>query len=483
MRIKQSIWFCLVLVGTVVFCCKENDERTLLNFHGNIISLSLAEGQVGTAQIINNGNERKVVVEVAYGTALQKVVPTIRISTGAVIEPASGQEVNFETADHTVQYTVTSQTGTAYTWEVQIVEQEAPSPIRLSLIPNEGGWNEAFTVYHDLSYNDFLTRYSGWNGGDGCVSLLLPDGSNLWSFQDSFFGDITADRARVDNTFVRNAGFLQKDQDLNSYVQLNPGTGNNSDTWIRYPGANDNDDDHWYWGGPSQVVGNEVQMLLGHIVPGGFAGVHQSTDVAVFTLPDMTFKELVHDKYVGELAWDASLFKASDGYTYMYTSENYGICGSRTYVARVANNDLKGTWEYYTTSGWVTTPPADHEQYVLVAQDNVTQPNVFEDGGRYYLVSQASCFGLDINIYESDSPTGPFTNQRTLYRIPDKYTQDSPEPPGYITYNAVVHRQLSEEGELVISYNINPVGFENNFNSPGSADHYRPYFVRVFNWK
>jgi hypothetical protein len=480
---KLFPYYLLLVIGLLTGCDPDSDKEVVRTFHGNIIEFALSEHQVGTAQIVNTYSEKKVIVQVSYDIDLASVVPTIRLSSGATVVPASGEEVSFDNETHSLEYKVTSETGTTYTWVVQLEVETDPNAIRLSLIPNEGGWESEFTVYHDLTYNDFLTRFSGWNGGDGCVSLLLPDGSNLWSFQDSFFGDITPDRIRTNNTFTRNAGFIQKNQDLDSYVQLNPGTGNQTDTWIRHPDANDNDDNHWYWGGPSQVIGNEVQMLIGHIVPGGFAGVHQSTDVAVFTLPDMTLKEIMRDKYVGELAWDASLFKASDGYTYMYASENAGICGSKTYVARVANNDLANAWEYYTTDGWVTTAPEDHSKYVWVAQDNVTQPNVFEEDGKFYLVSQASCFGLDINIYESDQPTGPFTNQRTLYRIPDKYTSDSPEPPGYITYNAVVHRQLSKEGELVLSYNINPIGFENNFNTPGSADNYRPYFVRVYNWK
>ena len=472
---------CNLLVATIVFASCKNDELTEVVYpYGNITSYSVT-GQVGTAMI--DKTQRKVTLEVAFGTDLQHVVPTIRVSSNATITPASGEAVNFQSGNNKVSYVVTSESGNPNTWTVEVVVGEDPEAIRLQLIPNTGGWEDEFAVYSDLSYNQYLTRYSGWNGGDGCVSLALPDGSNLWSFQDSFFGKIDNNRARSNNTFARNAGFLQKSQSLYSYVQLNPGVDENTDTWIRYPGANAADDDHWYWGGPAQVVGEEVQMLVGQVAPGGFAGVHVSTDVAVFNL-DMSFKALIRDKYIGELAWDASLFKADDGYTYMYTNENVGICGSKVYAVRVSGHDLRGTWEYYTKSGWVTTPPADHNDYAVLLEANATQPNVFKEGDKYYLVSQATCFGLDINIYEGSSPTGPFTNQRTLYRIPDKYTTASTElPGGYITYNAVVHRQLSKEGELVISYNINPTKFENNFNAPGSADHYRPYFVRVYNWK
>jgi hypothetical protein len=167
----------------------------------------------------------------------------------------------------------------------------------------------------------------------------------------------------------------------------------------------------------------------------------------------------------------------------MYASENYGICGSHVYVARVAGHDLTGQWQYDTQDGWVDNPPADHADFVDICNSNATQINVFEDGGTYYMVSQGTCYGLDINIWESTSPTGPFMNRRTLYQIPARYTENSAQLPHFHTYNAFVHRALSREGELVISYNINPTDFSANFNGPGTADNYRPHFIRVFNWK
>jgi hypothetical protein len=474
-KMKKAIFLFLIVFTS--WGCKSDDDTTVVYSHANITSYNVS-GQAGSPVIDRAG--QKVTVLVAFGTDLEHVVPTISVSSNATIAPASGTEVNFEAGDNKVSYVVTSESGRQSEWTVEAVVSGDPEAIQLELIPNTGDWDGAFTVYHDLSYNKFLTRFSGWNGGDGCVSTRLPDGSNLWSFQDSFFGLIDNARMRTNNTFTRNAGFLQKDQSLYSYVQLNPGVNENADTWIRHPDANANDDNHWYWGGPTQVVGDEIQMPLGHIVPGGFAGIHTSTDVAVFNL-DMSFKELILDKYVGGLSWDGSIFKADDGYTYMYANDNYGICAAKVYVARVPGHDLHGDWEYHTTDGWVTTAPTDHSKFIPVLDGNATQANVFKDGSKYYFVTQGTCFGLDIYIYESNSPLGPFTNRRTLYKIPDKYTSDA--DPGFITYNAVVHHTLSKEGELVISYNINPTDFADNFNFPGSADNYRPYFVRVYNWK
>ncbi|WP_207513725.1 DUF5005 domain-containing protein [Longitalea luteola] len=340
------------------------------------------------------------------------------------------------------------------------------------------GWVNSAQVYIDNDYNNYLTRYSGWNGGDGCVTTLLPNGSLLWSFQDSFFGEVTPNRARIDNVFVRNAGFIQVNRSLSSYQQLNPiGADGRAKTWVLVPGAANGDQD-LYWGGPAQVLGNEVQMVMGHMHLNASNELeHQRTDVVVFDAASMQQKRVVHNRYTGSLPFDASLFKANDGYTYMYTTQNVGICGSRLYVARAANHNITGAWEFYSNTGWTTNQPADANlQPILEA--NATQPNVFYKDGKYYLVSQTTCYGLDINIWESNSPVGPFVNQRTIYRIPQQYTL-----PEFVTYNAVVHHALSREGELVVSYNINPTDFWSNFNNPGSADRYRPWVVRIYNWK
>ena len=46
-----------------------------------------------------------------------------------------------------------------------------------------------------------------------------------------------------------------------------------------------------------------------------------------------------------------------------------------------------------------------------------------------------------------------------------------------------LHPALSRAGELVFTTNSDPDDFWKNFNDPGSADYYRPFFYRVFDWK
>lgn len=42
---------------------------------------------------------------------------------------------------------------------------------------------------------------------------------------------------------------------------------------------------------------------------------------------------------------------------------------------------------------------------------------------------------------------------------------------------------FAEADARVVGYSANPHNFRDNFNTPGSADRYRPWFIRISNWK
>ena len=88
-------------------------------------------------------------------------------------------------------------------------------------------------------------------------------------------------------------------------------------------------------------------------------------------------------------------------------------------------------------------------------------------------MTQKIIFSPEILLYESDTPVGPWTNERTLYC--------TPELEGNIfTYNAFVHPELSRNGDLFISYNVNSFNFGDVF---ADVNNYRPRFIRVQNWQ
>lgn len=460
--------FYILIVALFFTClsgCKKDEEHK--SDEAEIISFSIGEYQLGEAEFSAGNDSAKIKLQVKDGIDLSAVRPVIIVSENATITPASGKEVNFLLNNGKYTYRVISESGMVKEWYVEIIYDS-----HLALIVNKGEWDPNVKVFTDIDYNNFLTRYEGWNGGDGCYSVLLPNGDILWTFQDSFFGHIGNNRARINNVFVRNAAFIQQNMSLNQVIQLNPGEGNLSETWTKYAGSADDVD--WYWTGDSHIYNGKLQVLMAHITKTGngtwdFQQV--STDVGIFSLPDVKLETIVKDVNKSSVPYSSGLFDAPDGFTYMYGNEN-GYLTSFLRIARVKDGDLTSDWEYLTKNGWAREPD---DFYTL---QNVTVPNVFEKDGKYYLVSQEIIFGREIYIWDAVSPIGPWKNKRTIYKIPQKYTQ-----PEFITYNSTIHTHLSKEGELVLSYNINPTDFWSNFNNQGSADRYRPYVVRIYNWQ
>ena len=85
----------------------------------DILTFALAE-ETGTAVIDNTA--KTVTIEVASGTNLETLTPTITISDNAMIVPDSGVEVDFETSP--VAYTVTSESGIAQVWNVTVTKAD-----------------------------------------------------------------------------------------------------------------------------------------------------------------------------------------------------------------------------------------------------------------------------------------------------------------------------------------------------------------------
>ncbi|MCR5890902.1 hypothetical protein LRS06_25010 [Hymenobacter sp. J193] len=96
----------------------ESNERAITNF-------TLDKGQIGVAEITRTPTEGTVTVYVVKGTDLSSVVPRIETSYKAKVDPASGVATNFAASNGIRTYSVTSETGQAREWKVQIKEYES----------------------------------------------------------------------------------------------------------------------------------------------------------------------------------------------------------------------------------------------------------------------------------------------------------------------------------------------------------------------
>ena len=330
-------------------------------------------------------------------------------------------------------------------------------------------------VVRDTFYNQFFVRNSGWNGGDGAYSVLLPDGRILWTFGDTFIGEIDSGRVRSGgkNKMVRNSAVIQEGEDYYGFYPLNEGVGKASKTFVTYKDADEQE--HWYWPLDATVNNNQLQMVLMHMKKTGegmWGFVSESVDLALFSLPDMKLEKLISDVVTGENSYGSAICEDDDGFTYLYGSSREGL-ETRLHAARAPNGDLCRKWQFWNGTNW-SAEPSDYP----VHQNVSSMFSIWKEGEKYYLFTQESNLGRKLLLYESDNPLGPFVNEKLLYIVPEEHGAGE-----LFSYNAIIHTELSKSGELVVSYSKNPHNFWDNFNKPGSADKYLPVFIRIKNWK
>lgn len=388
----------------------------------------------------------------------------------------------------------------------------------------------AAVAYKDWKYNKLFTRTRGWNGGDGVLTVGLPDGSVFWTFNDSFYGRVNAaDRSRGDCNFPRNSVMLQKATDgvlgeteddliwLADYVNWTDPSAEryfHSRTHLRHPDgektvdeilAGDIDQDRVYWSGDGTIYDGKLQMMWMGTASKELRAL--GTSLATYRLdgtipegyylddiPDYLPKKgnylyrekVTHQINDNAVSYGSTLCEADDGHTYLYGTNGYGVL-----VARTVTHDLYSKWQYYVRSEegsdfvWQDEYPTKEQMERSQIMENNHQCNmpwVFKDGDYYYMTAQGPYFAREVYIYRSKTPYGPFGEKRLLFVLPGELDKLGPTAYHWL-YMVNLHPALSREGELVFTTNSDPDDFWKNFNDPGSADYYRPFFYRVFDWK
>ena len=382
-------------------------------------------------------------------------------------------------------------------------------------------------VYRDITYwNLFAMRMKGWNGGNDCTSISIPDGNTLWTFGDSYFGRVSEFRNRMQyNNRPHNAaqvqvqgGEMYGEDDfvvLNEYIctnQNNPNLYYKGRAWVRHPKATLDesslakgiiDQDHYLRPMDGTVVLSSGQTHLQML----FASFNSNDErdgayMAEFNIDG----EPAASGYMCELSLKSvpfvedigSSILEDGGRNYLYGSV-LNRTGSRIVCARTQGRSLAGPWEYYVKNDagemeWQTEIPT-HDQLINSKINGAKKcygASVFKYGEKYYMVSQSEVGG-SIQMAQGDNPWGPFATQKVLYTVRDDE---------HLVNRVFVHPQLSRIGELVLSYTTEPEQTtiyskgpngeavatlldtdQRNRTGWGSASLNQPHFLRVFNWQ
>lgn len=303
----------------------------------------------------------------------------------------------------------------------------------------------------------------GWIGGDSTYSVQLPDDRTLWLFSDSFIGEVSrSGRPAPGMAMVHNALVAESDSG-----RLSTRTAEGPESFFADPS-----EDSYYWVQDGVVDGDELVVFLSltkKVGEQGFAWDHNA--MARVSLPDLKVTEIIDPGSAGNdrVAWGAGVM-STPTHTYIYGIEDLEQT-KHLHLARVpAGNSItdRSRWEYRTADGW--SPDVAQSARLTDGVANELSVSPYRDG--YLMISSdtSAPFSPKINAWTSCSPEGPWEDRQTIYETPESGVGR------HFTYNAHGHPEISEDGQLLISYNVNTFDFDELTRDPTL---YRPRFITL----
>jgi hypothetical protein len=172
--------------------------------------------------------------------------------------------------------------------------------------------------------------------------------------------------------------------------------------------------------------------------------------------------------------WGSALAQVG-GYTYIFgkdssssAGEFYGMKVARVPVGLITTPAL---WQYWNGSTWA----AGESDAALVTTTNALTGVVPPAGGTGFMaVSIPGGVYADstVDVSYACAPQGPWSAAQPVYTVPQigQYR-------GEVAYTPTVHPELSNDGSLVVSYNVNNIGDLATF---AADDHlYQPRFITL----
>jgi hypothetical protein len=329
----------------------------------------------------------------------------------------------------------------------------------------------------DSALAEYANSGRGWTGGDSTWSSPLPDGRELFAFSDTFLGPITPPSRPSDAVFVHNS-FVVRDAG-GRWSTVVGGTAERPAALIAPA-----DPTHWYWLGAATYLDGALQVPLTEWRPGGpgpldFAFVGSALarfDIRELSAPSVT--PLPRSRGIQWGQW----VQPAGAFSYVYGVEADGD-HKYLHVARVAGDDLRRPFAYWTGRGW---SPSESESFRVTDGISAEFSVHRLRAGVYMLTTMrgGTAFSDRLIGRFGPSPTGPFGPAITLYVTPESGRAGLYHDADVYTYNAHVHPEYSTPTELLVSYNVNSIDTSPGGDVYRQASLYRPRFIVVsLRWK
>ncbi len=348
-------------------------------------------------------------------------------------------------------------------------------------------------------WTNLFLRKSGWFGGDGIFAIPFSGkdsekgDSLIFLFSDTMIGEINDGKLKPGYVMINNSMALLKDKiPDSSHISFKMACENETYKAIFTPKADKPDKDTYFWLGDGFVNPEANKDLF--VFAYKITNTHDKSDFpfketgntliripagSKFPYTDQKQTELPFNNYkTGEetISFGAGIFNNSesageldaDGFVYVYGTKgvNKKLVSARVKPGVIGSFDQ---WEFWDGKNW-----SREVKSVAALSDSVSnEMSVSRLGkGKYALVYQLGGIFPDICMQIGASPIGPFGPRITVYK-----TSADIKDPDLFTYNAKAHPALSENGELLISYNVNSFKFFKIVENKPNL--YRPRFIRV----
>lgn len=318
-------------------------------------------------------------------------------------------------------------------------------------------------VRPDPDFNQLFTRSgNGWTGGDGTLSVALPDGRTLWLFGDTFLGQVRPDGSRpADSPLIRNCLVIQDGQTL---VTRHGGTPHDPSAFLDAP-----DPDTWYWPADGTVRGDRLWIFFHrfHQVSSGLWGwAWDGTVLATLRLPDLVLEDVIPISDSNGVAYGVALLELDD-WLYIFGTEQRATI-KHLHVARVSRKDPAASWQYWSGRHW--SAEAGDSRAALNGVGSQFGVVRLERGLGLVTMDQRRPFSNRLVLYVAEAPTGPWRGPSEIHRAPEADADVA-------AYNPFVHTQFNRPEGHLISYNVNHVHDPEPLYT--DAGIYRPRFIRA----
>lgn len=332
---------------------------------------------------------------------------------------------------------------------------------------------ENHPAYKDQSFTNNFKRTSGVVATDGAYSIPLSDGRTLFTYSDSYVDNYNFSTNTIPCLFqVRNALQVFNLADPTQQTTL---LGAGSPASFFAVGTNNN---YWFWPQHGYQLNDTVYIFLQRLHytggGGGFAfEVIDSPYIAKLHFPDLTLSGYSLLPAKNGINFGTSVVQEG-GYRFVYGVKSAGF-GNDLVVARYPENDIYAAWEYYNGGSWTT----DVNGAAGIYNEFTSSFYVVKLNSKYVLLTTE--FSVDCNqgktIYAltSNTPYGPFTNRKEIWKVDDVLNGNYP-----VFYIANAHPEFNQNNELLVTYCINGYGScEPACSGQMDPNIYRPKAIRV----